>query len=161
MLLISIFLHGLLAFSLPNNGSKKQSSSYNFPVSIITFNTKNTSKIADKPEPQVSKVKIIETAEKKATTENLNGDAIEPTIIYSTHPVYPEDAKANGHEAEFLITLIVDVAGNVENIDIKTVKGNLEWFETTLRQTFKTWKFSENSKTTRFSMPVSFLLDEQ
>lgn len=82
------------------------------------------------------------------------------SVIYGPQPVYPEVAKANGHEAKFMITLLVDTSGNVEKIDIKTLQGDLTWFEETLLQTFKTWKFSKIEKTSHFSIPISFLIDE-
>lgn len=160
--LISFSLHCVFAFSLQNKGSDTKNVFSCIPVSFISIDTKNSNEneTASKPE------KIHAKAKKSISTTKNNffkGDETTTTtasVIYGPQPVYPEVAKANGHEAEFIINLLVDTSGNVKNVDIKTLQGDLTWFEETLLQTFKTWKFSKSEKTSHFSIPISFLIDE-
>lgn len=158
--LISFSLHCAFAFSLQNKGSNTQNVFSCIPVSFIAIDTKNSNEAASKSEKIHTKAKKSISTMKNSISKGDETTKTTASVIYGPQPVYPEVAKANGHEAKFMITLLVDTSGNVEKIDIKTLQGDLTWFEETLLQTFKTWKFSKIEKTSHFSIPISFLIDE-
>ena len=164
LFLASICLHGFMTFLLkdsicPTSPRKLQ----NFEITLIpiqinkNIKTTGNTKIIKKNISNVDKIKKIEEA---ATAKNTENNKISPSVIYAPYPNYPEHAKANGQEGEFSVTLKVNTYGSVEQVTIKSIKGQLSWFEADLLKVFKTWKFAACKKSTDFSIPVTFLLDE-
>ena len=156
----SLCVHSLLAFSLQQQSLPNPGKLQSVPVTLITL---QSSKAAEE-QKSIKTIKPTKKSVKVGFTEVKQNDTVVsdtiPIAIYNPAPNYPENAKIKGHEAEFFVTLTVNATGIVEQVKIETVRGNLEWFETDLIQTFKKWRFSENFKKTTFSMPISFLLDD-
>jgi len=154
--LISIGLHSLLAFSLQQHAMPKTANLQSFPVTLITS---QESKINQAPNV-IKKAPLNNKPSKINTTKITQNKTASPTAIYNPAPDYPEFAKINSQEGKFMITLTVDFAGNVEQVNIETITGNQELFEAELLKTFTTWKFAASTENAKFTLPISFLLDE-
>ncbi|MCX7342569.1 MAG: TonB family protein [Proteobacteria bacterium] len=143
----------------PANPKKLQT----FEVALIPLQiNKNikTTQITGSVKKYIANVDKIKKFEEAESSTNTSDNEIAPSVIYCPHPNYPEHAKANGQEGEFSITLKVNTGGNVERVNIETIRGDLTWFEADLLKIFKTWKFAPCKKNSNFSIPITFLLDE-
>lgn len=172
----SVCIHGLLAFSIGQyTPSSLQPKHMNFSLTLLTspgeINKKAPCKVecistSSTPKPDLKLSKIISLENVNTTKNNphiassiTEASAVTPAVIYNPAPTYPARAKANGQEGEFSIKLRVNTAGNVEHIEVISIKGNKELFEEELHKTIKTWKFSPCSKELFFEVPISFQLN--
>ncbi len=164
LFLASICLHGFMTFLLkdsicPTSPRKLQK----FEIALIPLQINKNIKTIESTrsvKKNIANVDKIKKIEETANTKNTENNNISPSVIYGPYPNYPEHAKANGQEGEFSVTLKVNAGGNVEQVIIAVVRGDLAWFETGLLKVFKTWKFATCTKSTDFSIPIAFLLDE-
>jgi TonB family protein len=162
--LASLCLHVCMTFLLKGNtdftNNKKLQ---NFKITLISqaINKKeNATTMQIKKNVKKDISDIDKTKKTKEIVTANNNENRTPSIIYGPYPNYPENAKANGQEGEFSVTLKVNTNGNVEQVIIETKRGDLKWFEADLLKIFKTWKFAIYEKNTDFSIPITFLLDE-
>lgn len=176
----SVCIHGLLAFSIRQySRGLTQQAHQHFSVTLLTSPKGTDEKIPSpiehvsvsksktfSPEldPKSSKIISRENVNTTKSSSNINPSttettAITPSVMYNPAPKYPVNAKANGQEAEFTVKLRVNIAGNIEHIEVISIKGNKELFEQELLKTIKTWKFSPCGKEVSFEIPISFQLD--
>lgn len=155
----SVCIHGLLAFSIGQYiQSPQQQELPHFSVTLLTSPKGVEEKVHVASQKRVrDKVKKQSSAEDNQSTTEVA--PFVPSVMYNPAPAYPPNAKANGQEGEFSVKLLVNIAGNVEHIEVIAIKGSQELFEEELQATIKTWKFSPSSKEVSFEIPISFRLD--
>lgn len=164
LFLASLCLHGFMTFLLkdsvcPTNQKKLQT----FEIALIPLQINNnikTTQITGSVKKNIANADKIKKFKEAESSTNTSDNEIAPSVIYGPYPNYPEHAKANGQEGEFSVTLKVNTDGSVEQVIIKTIRGDLAWFEADLLKIFKTWKFIPCKRSTDFSIPVTFLLNE-
>ena len=155
----SLCVHGLLAISLGQYISNvQQQEPQRFSVTLLT-----SSKGAREPVQVVHKKtahhKVITKSGAVVNQSTTEAVAFMPSVLYNPAPAYPASAKANGYEGEFSVRFWVNMAGNVERVDVIPIKGDKGLFEEELLKTLKTWKFSPCDKPVSFEVPISFRLD--
>lgn len=155
----SVCIHGLLAFSVGPyiHGTSKELKN-TFSV-ILLKSVKSTGVKANVTSQKNSMTKAQKQSSPsiKSLTENTT---FVPIILHNPAPIYPDSARASGQEGIFSIKLVVSPSGNVEHIEIVTIKGNKEFFEEELLKAIKNWKFNSCGKQMVFEIPISFQLDE-
>lgn len=166
LFLASLCLHGLMTLLLKSNTDiTNQKKLQNFEITLISqkINKKEnatTTQIKKSVKKYISNIDKTKKTKEVSIANNNENSNMAPSIIYGPYPNYPEHAKANGQEGEFSVTLKVNTDGSVEQVIIKTIRGDLVWFEADLLKIFKTWKFAPCKRSTDFSIPITFLLDE-
>ncbi len=155
----SVCIHGLLAFSIGQYIQNPiQKIQHSFSVTLLT-SSKGTGEAARVVSQKISTNKTYKKNSPVINQLTTEAATFVPSVIYNPTPAYPTNAKANNQEGVFSIKLLVNMAGNVERIEIITIKGDKELFEEELLATIKTWKFSPGSKEVSFEIPISFQLD--
>ena len=156
--IVSLCIHGLLAFSMVQTPKSFSQIQQTFSLALLSTSKETVEKVELVPtkisSARFKKKKVNPVAHKSIKNNNF----LTPTVIYSPVPHYPDSARASGQEGVFSVKIFVGIAGNVEGVEIKTIKGNLQIFEEELLKTIKTWKFNPSHKQLSFEIPVSFEL---
>ncbi len=164
LFLASLCLHGFMTFLLKDNichANPKKLQTVEIALIPLPINKNiKTTQITRSVKKNISNLDKIKKIEEVKYSTNTNDNEIAPSVIYGPYPNYPEHAKANGQEGEFSVTLKVNTGGNVEQVNIETIRGDLAWFEADLLKIFKTWRFGPCKKNSDFSIPITFLLGE-
>lgn len=157
--IISVLIHGVLAYSISPSLRTHGNIQHYFLVTLQSHPQESRAlpeRIKTSPY-QIKKKKGIPTTHKTTKVENLSPG---PFLLHSPPPKYPKNAKANGQEAVFCVKILVAPSGDIEKIDIKTIKGEIDLFEEEIRNTINSWKFSPHIERISFEIPISFLLDQ-
>lgn len=159
----SVFLHGLLAFSIAHYGVhlKKGNPTTHFSVVWGMPDKKTNATQKTKSREDSSFSVDIDQGRDIAANVSENPLLLSPSveIIANSAPVYPGQARREGAEGDFLVKIIINEGGTVESMEIKTIKGDKEIFEQAIFAALKTWKFKPKNKKIALDVPISFQLD--
>lgn len=162
ILLISLLVHGLGLFALPNMLCSSSNKTHNFSVVFTEKKLKTQQKQALQIPTKSNK--IISKSEKSISNKNVVNENAQqnfnesPILIHLVTPTYPESARKKGIEATFNAKITIDNYGNVVAVSLlENAYSSL--FKAAIEQALYSWKFASGFKNKTFTVPIVFKLD--
>lgn len=161
ILLISLSVHGLGLFALPNMCCLSHKTN-NISVVFVAQKVKNLPQQALKINKESNR--SVFKSEKPATNSNVFSENKQqsshesPILISSVTPTYPDIAVKKGIEANFNAEITIDNYGNVVAVRVLE-NAYLTLFKSAIEQALYSWKFASGCKNKTFTVPIVFKLD--